>query len=197
MSHPCIWRSQCFVPAGIQATSPFRSGARNKEINPASSSMPSDCRGRGFESRRSCRPETRGDTWRTVYSNIVMRHDKALNLVAMKNRIHVRALQTPRKSSVREILNARAIFSILMSDRFRSPRSIPPIYVRSNPHMSANSSCDTPILRRLPRTTLPNRSRTSTGVTMVFASYGVDMSTDYKYHRKSPPLVLLWRSSRR
>jgi hypothetical protein len=37
------------------------------------------------------------------------------------------SFQTPRKSSARVMRNPRAIFSIFISDRFRSPRSIPPI----------------------------------------------------------------------
>lgn len=74
--------------------------------------------------------------------------------------------QTPRNSSAREILKATAIFSMFMSETLRSPRSMPPMYVRSSPQMSAKASWDTPSFCRLLRTALASRIRTSSGLTV-------------------------------
>ncbi len=54
------------------------------------------------------------------------------------------------------MLNATAIASTFRSATFRLPRSIPLSYVRSNPHLTANSSCDSPACFRRCRTRLPN-----------------------------------------
>src|SRR5258708_25264637 len=52
---------------------------------------------------------------------------------------HRITLQTRRNSSESEIFNVLAIFSIFTSETFRSPRSMPPMYVRAKPHSSANA----------------------------------------------------------
>ena len=91
--------------------------------------------------------------------------------------------QTPRNSSDSDSSNAREIFSMLTSATFRSPRSIPPMYVRSNSHRSANASWDTPSLFRFCLTAFPNLTRMSSIYPCASSfSLTVYVSTDYKYH---------------
>jgi hypothetical protein len=83
-----------------------------------------------------------------------------------------------------EIVTSRAwaISSMLRNATFRSPRSIPPIYVRSNPHCAANASCEKPLAFRIARTCNPNRTSMS-GFRSMQKLYGgvAYQSTDYEY----------------
>jgi hypothetical protein len=58
-------------------------------------------------------------------------------------------------------LSARAITAKFRRETFRSPRSIPPMYVRSSWQRCANPSCESPTRRRSSRTRSPNRARMS------------------------------------
>ena len=59
------------------------------------------------------------------------------------NESRIDGSDSPRRSES-DSFRARATFSMFLRATLRSPRSIPPIYVRSSPHRSANASCDTP-----------------------------------------------------
>ena len=48
--------------------------------------------------------------------------------------------QSPCINSDSEILGVCAMISMFLSARFRSPRSMPPMYVRSKPHSAAKLS---------------------------------------------------------
>jgi hypothetical protein len=72
---------------------------------------------------------------------------------------------------------------MLTSATFRSPRSIPPMYVRSKSHRSANASWETPSLCLFCLTAFPNLTRMSS-IYPCASSLGltVYVSTDYEYH---------------
>lgn len=74
---------------------------------------------------------------------------------------------------------ARAIASMLRRATFRFPRSIPLMYVRSRPHLSANASWESRTAFRRSRTRLPKRFRMSDEPVMRPGSVVDDQSTDY------------------
>jgi hypothetical protein len=61
-----------------------------------------------------------------------------------------------RNNSDKVTPKAFAIAAIFLSDGFRSPRSIPPRYVRCKPDLNASTSCDNPVVSRSCLTLLPN-----------------------------------------
>jgi hypothetical protein len=97
---------------------------------------------------------------------------------------------TLRNNSESDSFNARAIFSTLTRATLRSPRSIPPMYVRSNSHRSANASWETPSLCLFCLTALPNLTRMSSIYPCASSlSLAVYVSTDYEYHCSSCPPI--------
>ena len=98
-----------------------------------------------------------------------------------------------RNSCERETFNARAIFSIFTSATFLSPRSIPPMYVRSSSHRSANASWETPSSCRTCLTVLPNLTRMSSiylcASSLAFTVYVQKAGQEYGLVLKLTPIA--------
>jgi len=72
-----------------------------------------------------------------------LRPSSCLSVLLVLSMLNVVGYQpTERNNSDSEIRKALAMFSTLTNATFRSPHSSPPMYVRSRPRISANSSCD-------------------------------------------------------
>lgn len=64
-------------------------------------------------------------------------------------------LSMPATSSLTVISSAAAMCISVSTVMLRSPRSMPPIYVRCMPHAAANDSCEKPAASRRVRTRCP------------------------------------------